>query len=180
MAHAPLHDPLADPQAQAAHEVRKATCCMCACRCGIRVHLRGGQVRCIDGNPGHPLNQGAIRAKGSSGIMKQYSPARLTRPLERREGAERGAGGFVQIEWEEAFATPAARLAKIRATDPKQFALFGGPNPDLDRAKLFAMIGTAATLLAAFGAQYLGRLAERWFFFAQARHPQNLHDQAVA
>ncbi|MBX3635078.1 MAG: dimethyl sulfoxide reductase anchor subunit, partial [Rubrivivax sp.] len=39
---------------------------------------------------------------------------------------------------------------------------------------------SAATLLAAFGVQYLGLLAERWFFFAQARHPQNLYYQAVA
>jgi hypothetical protein len=26
----------------------------------------------------------------------------------------------------------------------------------------------------------VGLLAERWFFFAQARHPQNLYYQAVA
>ena len=39
---------------------------------------------------------------------------------------------------------------------------------------------SAATLLAAFGVQYLGLLAERWFFFAQARHPQNLYYQRVA
>ena len=34
--------------------------------------------------------------------------------------------------------------------------------------------------LAAFLLQYLGLLAERWFFFAQANHPQNLYYQAVA
>ena len=28
---------------------------MCACRCGIRVTLRDGEVRYIDGNPDHPL-----------------------------------------------------------------------------------------------------------------------------
>ena len=28
--------------------------------------------------------------------------------------------------------------------------------------------------------QYLGLLAERWFFFAQANHPQNLYYQTVA
>jgi DMSO reductase anchor subunit len=39
---------------------------------------------------------------------------------------------------------------------------------------------SAATLLAAFGVQYVGLLAERWFFFAEARHPQNLYYQAVA
>ena len=170
-------------------EVRTTTCYMCACRCGIRVHLRDGQVRYIDGNPNHPLNRGVICAKGSSGIMKQYSPARLTRPLRRKEGAERGAAEFEPISWEEAYALLAGRLRKIRATDPKKFALFTGrdqmqaltglfarqfgtPNyaahggfcsvnmaagmiytvggsfwefggPDLERAKLFVMIGTA-------------------------------------
>jgi DMSO reductase anchor subunit len=33
--------------------------------------------------------------------------------------------------------------------------------------------------LAAFVVQYLGLLAERWFFFAQANHPQNLYYQTV-
>ena len=38
----------------------------------------------------------------------------------------------------------------------------------------------AGLLVAAFFVQYLGLLAERWFFFAQANHPQNLYYQAVA
>jgi anaerobic selenocysteine-containing dehydrogenase len=59
-------------------EVKCTTCYMCACRCGIRVHLRDGEVRYIDGNPDHPLNKGVICAKGAAGAMKQYSPARLT------------------------------------------------------------------------------------------------------
>ncbi|AGA90360.1 anaerobic dehydrogenase, typically selenocysteine-containing [Thioflavicoccus mobilis 8321] len=170
-------------------EVKETTCYMCACRCGIRVHLRDGEVRYIEGNPKHPLNQGVICAKGSSGIMKQYSPARLTRPLRRKPGAERGASDFEVISWEEAFSVLAERLERLRAEDPKRFALFTGrdqmqaltglfakqfgtPNyaahggfcsvnmaagliytiggsfwefggPDLDRAKLFVMIGTA-------------------------------------
>jgi DMSO reductase anchor subunit len=41
--------------------------------------------------------------------------------------------------------------------------------------------GDASALpLLAFGVQYLGLLAERWFFFAQANHPQNLYYQSVA
>ena len=39
---------------------------------------------------------------------------------------------------------------------------------------------SAALLFAAFAVQYVGLLAERWFFFAQARHPQNLYYQAVS
>ncbi len=35
-------------------------------------------------------------------------------------------------------------------------------------------------IAAAFALQYLGLLAERWFFFAQANHPQNLYYQTVA
>jgi DMSO reductase anchor subunit len=35
-------------------------------------------------------------------------------------------------------------------------------------------------LAAAFAVQYVGLLAERWFFFAQANHPQNLYYQVVS
>ena len=186
---APRHDPLADPAPGSVNEVKCTTCYMCACRCGIRVHLRDGAVRYIDGNPQHPLNQGVICAKGASGIMKQVSPARLTQPLLRKPGSERGAGEFEPISWDRAYELLTERLRHIRATDPKKFALFTGrdqmqaltglfarqfgtPNyaahggfcsvnmaagmiytvggsfwefggPDLERAKLFVMIGTA-------------------------------------
>ena len=95
MASPPLHDPLAAPLPGATTETRNTTCYMCACRCGIRVHVRDGEVRYIEGNPDHPINKGVICAKGSSGIMKQYSPARLTKPLLRKPGAERGEGEFI-------------------------------------------------------------------------------------
>ena len=185
----PLHDPMADPAPGSVTDVKTTTCYMCACRCGIRVHLRDGAVRYIDGNPEHPINKGVICAKGAAGIMKQVSPARLTRPLLRKPGAPRGANEFEPISWERALDILTERLAKIRATDPKKFALFTGrdqmqaltglfarqfgtPNyaahggfcsvnmaagmiytiggsfwefggPDLERAKLFVMIGTA-------------------------------------
>ncbi len=37
----------------------------------------------------------------------------------------------------------------------------------------------AAVLFCAFLIQYMGLIAERWFFFAQANHPQNLYYQTV-
>jgi len=122
----PVHDPLEPPVPGASDEIKHTTCYMCACRCGIRVHLRNGEVRYIDGNPAHPLNEGKICAKGSSGIMKQHSPARLTVPLKRRPGSARGDGEYVEISWDEVFATLTERLGRIRATDPKRFALFTG------------------------------------------------------
>jgi DMSO reductase anchor subunit len=40
--------------------------------------------------------------------------------------------------------------------------------------------GSTALLALAFVLQYLGLLAERWFFLAQARHPQNLYYQTIS
>ena len=34
--------------------------------------------------------------------------------------------------------------------------------------------------IAAFAVQYLGLMVERWYFFAEARHPQNLYYQSMA
>jgi len=184
---APVHDPI--KQQVSTTEIKKTTCYMCACRCGIRAHLRDGELVYIDGNPEHPLNQGVICAKGASGIMKQKSPARITQPLLRKAGSNRGDGEFEPISWDRVFEILTKRLSHIRATDPKKFALFTGrdqmqaltglfarqfgtPNyaahggfcsvnmaagmiytiggsfwefggPDLERAKLFVMIGTA-------------------------------------
>ena len=170
-------------------EVKSTTCYMCACRCGINVTVEDGEVTFIQGNPKHPINKGVLCAKGASGIMKQYSPARLTKPLRRKQGAERGSSEFEEISWEEAYITISERLQQIRDTDPKKFALytgrdqmqaltglfakqFGTPNyaahggfcsvnmaagliytiggsfwefggPDLERSRLFIMLGTA-------------------------------------
>ena len=71
----------------------------------------------------------------------------------RTPGALRGVKWFFLLA---TFALPLALLA----------AGLARPSPPL--------------LALAFGVQYLGLLAERWFFLAQARHPQNLYYQAVS
>jgi sulfite dehydrogenase (quinone) subunit SoeA len=106
------------------NEVKCSICYMCACRCGIQVHLKDGKVRYIQGNRRHPVNRGVLCAKGSAGIMQHYSPARLKKPL-RRIG-ERGSGEFEEIEWDEALDIAAGRLEAIRATDPRKLAFFTG------------------------------------------------------
>ena len=40
--------------------------------------------------------------------------------------------------------------------------------------------GPALLLPLAFFIQYAGLLGERWFFFAEANHPQNLYYQSIA
>ncbi len=41
-------------------------------------------------------------------------------------------------------------------------------------------VGSTVALCLAFVVQYAGLIAERWFFFAQANHPQNLYYQAIS
>ncbi|GJM08125.1 MAG: formate dehydrogenase [Lysobacteraceae bacterium] len=104
--------------------MKTTTCYMCACRCGIRVWLKDGKVRYIQGNPDHPVNKGVICAKGSAGIKHLYSPARLTQPL-RRVGP-RGSGQFETITWEQALQQAEDWLRPIRERDPNKLAFFTG------------------------------------------------------
>src|SRR5262245_64341440 len=94
---------------------------MCACRCGIRVYLKDGKVRYIEGNRAHPVNRGVLCGKGSAGIMQHYSPARLRAPLLRV--GERGSGDFKEISWEEALRIATSWLAEVRHKNRKSTRL---------------------------------------------------------
>jgi anaerobic selenocysteine-containing dehydrogenase len=122
-------EPGLDLSPHVADEVRRTTCYMCACRCGINVHLRAGpggtpRIRYIEGNRDHPVNRGVLCAKGSAGIMQHYSPARLRKPLKRV--GPRGSGEFQEIEWDEALAIATDWLGAIRHADPHKLAFFTG------------------------------------------------------
>jgi anaerobic selenocysteine-containing dehydrogenase len=112
------------PASATGDQVRTTTCYMCACRCGIDVHLRDGKVRYIQGNPRHPVNRGVLCAKGNAGIMQHNSPARLRKPLLRV--GERGERAFREIEWDEALAIASGWLSRVRAEDPDRLAFFTG------------------------------------------------------
>ncbi len=105
-------------------EIRKTTCYMCACRCGINVHLKDGKIRYIEGNRDHPVNQGVLCAKGSAGIMQHYAPSRLSQPLKRV--GERGEGKFEPISWDEALDMAVDWLAPIYKNNPEKLAFFTG------------------------------------------------------
>ncbi len=117
-------EPELDLSPYVSDEVRRTTCYMCACRCGIDVHIRDGKIRYIEGNRNHPVNLGVLCAKGSAGIMQHYSPARLRAPM-RRIGP-RGSGEFETITWEEALQTAVDWLGPIRDDDAKKLAFFTG------------------------------------------------------
>jgi anaerobic selenocysteine-containing dehydrogenase len=113
--------PLSTPPAD---EIKTTTCYMCACRCGIKVYLKDGKVRYIEGNRDHPVNKGVLCGKGSAGIMQHYAPSRLRNPLLRV--GERGSGEFKEISWEEALTLATGWLGEVRRTDPRKLAFFTG------------------------------------------------------
>ncbi len=124
-----LSEPVSD-------EVRKTTCYMCACRCGIDVHIKDGKVRYIEGNRDHPVNKGVLCAKGSAGIMQHYAPARLSSPLLRT--GPRGSGEFKPISWDEALALAVDWMGEVRARDPKKLAFFTGRDQSQSLTGFFA------------------------------------------
>ncbi|SFM02314.1 molybdopterin oxidoreductase family protein [Shimia aestuarii] len=113
-----------DTSPKVSDEIRQTTCYMCACRCGINVHMKDGKVAYIEGNRDHPVNKGVLCAKGSAGIMQHNAPSRLRKPLLRT--GPRGSGEFREISWEEAMNTAVGWLTEIHETAPHKLAFFTG------------------------------------------------------
>ncbi|CTQ34170.1 molybdopterin oxidoreductase family protein [Jannaschia rubra] len=119
-----MNQPVLDLSPQVSDEIRKTTCYMCACRCGIDVHIKDGKVAYIQGNRDHPVNRGVLCAKGSAGIMQHNAPSRLRAPMKRT--GPRGSGQFEEIGWDEAYAIAEGWLRPIRETAPEKLAFFTG------------------------------------------------------
>ncbi|MQQ10340.1 molybdopterin-dependent oxidoreductase [Epibacterium sp. SM1979] len=116
--------PFVDLSPKVSDEIRKTTCYMCACRCGINVHMKDGKVAYIEGNRDHPVNKGILCAKGSAGIMQHNAPSRLRAPLKRV--GPRGSGEFEEISWDEALEMAAGWLEPIRKSAPEKLVFFTG------------------------------------------------------
>lgn len=95
-------------------EVVRSTCGLCYSGCGVLVHLSGGKVTKVEGDPDSPVNRGTLCAKGLASLEYLYHPDRLKRPL-RRVG-ERGEGKWRQVSWDEALEAVAGELIKAKET----------------------------------------------------------------
>lgn len=85
----------------------------CPDTCGLLVQLDGRKAARIQGDPDHPITRGFLCAKVAGYLERQYSPARLSRPL-RRTG-RKGEGRFEPVSWDEALDAIASRLRRIVA-----------------------------------------------------------------
>lgn len=85
-----------------------SVCRECPAGCGVIARNREGRVVKLEGNPDHPVNQGALCARGQAALQGVYHPDRLREPLRRD-----GSGALRPIKWEEAENLLAERLAPL-------------------------------------------------------------------
>src|SRR5215510_14714699 len=58
-----------------------ATLCReCPAGCGVLAKVREGRAITLEGNPDHPVNRGALCARGQASILGTYDPDRLPGP----------------------------------------------------------------------------------------------------
>ena len=63
------------------------TCRECAAACGIIAETRDGRAIKLEGNPDHPLNRGALCARGQAGLQALYNPDRFRTPMVKEGNA---------------------------------------------------------------------------------------------
>ena len=104
-----------------------STCGICAAGCGITVRTREHKANKIEGNPLHPVNRGALCARGQAGLEVLYNPDRIKGPMKRV--GERGEGKWEEITWDEAIKTIADKLREIDPTSSTEKPMFFTGDP---------------------------------------------------
>ena len=103
--------------------VYASTCQECPSACGLHVKTREGRPIKLEGNPEHPINRGALCARGQVGLGRTYHPDRHTGPLARS-----ASGTTESISWEDA---KQRLLGKLRDSRGKVRILGGRVGPTL-------------------------------------------------
>uniref|UniRef100_A0A7C5LDL2 4Fe-4S Mo/W bis-MGD-type domain-containing protein n=1 Tax=Caldiarchaeum subterraneum TaxID=311458 RepID=A0A7C5LDL2_CALS0 len=90
-------------------------CPYCAVGCGMLVTVVDGKVVDVEGDPQHPINEGALCSKGNAYLQLINSERRLKYPMKRtnpKKGVDQDPG-WQRITWDEAFSTIAKKVADI-------------------------------------------------------------------
>jgi len=117
-------------------------CCYCAVGCGAIVSsYEDGSIK-IEGDPDHPINEGALCSKAQA--MTQFrtidgkdNPNRLTKPKVRRAGAT----DWVDISWSDAINEIARKIKKTRDDNWLETVNVGGTRYPVNRTDAIANFG---------------------------------------
>lgn len=85
------------------------TCRECSAGCGLIAETRDGRTIKLEGNPAHPVNRGALCARGQAALQGLYNPDRYRGPMLRNGGELR------PVKWEDALKVFAQKLGESRA-----------------------------------------------------------------
>lgn len=113
-------------------------CCYCSVGCGIVVHTDAkGKVINAEGDPDHPISEGALCPKGGSSYQIAVNPNRLQKVLYR---APSGIA-WREVSWEWALNKIAANIKKSR---DKSFMEKNAKGQVVNRTNGIASVGSAA------------------------------------
>ena len=95
-----------------------ATVCReCPGGCGVLARNREGRVVKLEGNPDHPVSQGALCARGHAGLQMLYHPDRFPGP-QRRDG-----GALTPMGWDDAIKLVTEKIAGARQAGKAKIAV---------------------------------------------------------
>jgi molybdopterin-containing oxidoreductase family iron-sulfur binding subunit len=102
------------------------TCMECPAACGMVVKTREARAIKAEGNPDHPINQGALCVRGQASLQTHYNPARI------RAAMQRSGDKWTEMKWADAEALVAQ---KIKALADRKGMLYITGNAAGTRAK---------------------------------------------
>lgn len=112
-------------------------CNYCAVGCGmIGVVSEGGELIELEGDPYHPINEGALCSKGAATIQLIRNPRRVLYPMKRSKPKGADDPGWVRISWDEAYQAIVENIMRIwrrdvepRIRKPDGYYLIGRESP---------------------------------------------------
>jgi len=115
-------------------------CCYCAVGCGVIVHTGkagAGKIINIEGDPDHPINEGALCSKGAALSQLANNESRLKTPLYRKPYSNE----WMEISWDQAYWMIAKRVKKSRDAS---FIRKNAKGQVVNRTNGIAEVGSAA------------------------------------
>ncbi len=128
-------------------------CPYCSVGCGIIVYQENGKIINTEGDPDHPINEGALCSKGSSVSQLVNNEMRVKKPMYR----EPGGTAWKEVEWDWALDKIArlvkdsrdksfktVTMAKVKETQPDGTVLEVEKEFVVNRTDGIAHVGSAA------------------------------------
>lgn len=114
---------------------KNAACSECPAGCGASVKIVDFNPIKLEGNPQHPLNDGALCLRGQASLMRLYHPQRVKTPLLRNKRGlileEMTGGKYKNISWEDAYQLILKEMKKASESGKQNVYFSGATNGSL-------------------------------------------------